>query len=307
MIVIASTKSYARAMLLDAFEAHASPAHFCLPDDPRAQQATTAACWFPDMQQLRQLPELKVIHSMGAGIEHLNLEEIGTDYQICRIVDQHHKQGMLNYLQWGVLYYQRSFDVYLQQQQQHIWRQWPQKNEHDVCVGILGLGELGAYVAQHLAAAGYQVRGWSKSLKNIERVDTFAGWSELPAFLAETQILINLLPVTPETKQILSDQTFRQLPQGAAIINSGRGAHLNVDDLMKSLESDHLRGAILDVFEQEPLPKEHPLWTTPKVVMTPHVASHAPLDVVVQQILENDRRVLRQQPLINTVDYLKGY
>lgn len=307
MIVISSTQDYARNMLLEAFQAYAPEDRFCLPDDPRAMQATTAACWFPDMEQLQQLPMLKVIHSMGAGIEHLDLKHIGSKYQICRIVDHDHKQGMLNYLQWGVLYYQRCFDLYMSQQRQQNWRQYPQLREQDICIGVMGLGELGAFVADKLSSAGYRVKGWSKSRKYLNGVDTYAGFDELNAFLAEIQILINLLPLTQETEQILSRKIFLQLAKGAAIINTGRGAHLNVNDLVECLESGHLRGAILDVFEHEPLTDAHPLWKTQNVVITPHIASHAPLNVVVKQILENDDRMINQQALVNTVDYERGY
>ncbi|WP_130804443.1 2-hydroxyacid dehydrogenase [Acinetobacter ihumii] len=307
MIVIASTKPYAQKMLLDAFQAFAPENSFCLPDDACATQATTAACWFPDMDQLESLPDLQLIHSMGAGVEHLDLKKIEYKYQLCRIVDAHHKQGMLNYLHWGILYYQRCFDLYAHNQQQQIWHQYSQLSEHDVKVGIMGLGEIGSFVAQKLANYGYQISGWSKSSKSIESVTCYSGEAQFEQFLSQSQILINLLPLTTETRHILSNKTFEKLPKGAAVINSGRGAHLNSNDLLACLQSGQLRGAILDVFEQEPLIPEHPLWTTQNVLITPHVASHAPLKVVVEQILENDKRLINRQPLMNVVNLQRGY
>lgn len=307
MIVIASTKPYAQKMLLDAFQAYAPADCFCLPDDVRAQTATTAACWFPDMDRLDQLPQLKLIHSMGAGIEHLDLHRIQHKYELCRIIDANHKQGMLNYLHWGVLYYQRYFDRYMQNQKKQCWQQYPQLQEKDVKIGIMGLGEIGAFVAERLANYGYQVSGWSQSKKQINAVTSYSGQFEFDQFLAESHILINLLPLTPVTQQILSAETFGKLPRGAALINSGRGGHLNEKNLLAYLKSGHLRGAILDVFEQEPLAPLNPLWEAENVLITPHIASHAPLDVVVAQIIENDRRLAMQQPLINVVDIKRGY
>ncbi|KAA8730984.1 glyoxylate/hydroxypyruvate reductase A [Acinetobacter qingfengensis] len=307
MIVIASTVPKVEKILYDAFLQYAPEDSFCLPDDIRATQATTAACWFPDIEKIKQLPNLQLIHSMAAGVEHLNLEKIDVNYQVCRIVDDKHKQGMLNYLQWGILYYQRDFDLYLSQHKQQLWQQWPQHNPQDISIGIMGLGELGAYVAEHLAQQDYQVVGWSKSPKNLNNITCYTDWNDFDAFLSKSQILINLLPLTPETKGILSEATFAKLPQGAALINSGRGDHLVVEDLQEYLNSGHLRGAILDVFPNEPLDQHSVLWSEPKVLITPHIASHTSLKIVVEQILENDQRLKNAESLLNQIDVKRGY
>jgi len=307
MIVIASTKAYAKQMLIDAFQQYAPEGSYCLEEDEHANQATTAACWFPNLDNLNQTPSLKLIHSMGAGIEHLELAKIKESHQVCRIVDQDHKFGMLSYLQWGVLYFQRFFDQYLKQQTKQIWQQHPQLKNADVHIGIMGLGEIGGFVAEKLASEGYQVSGWSKSKKSLKHVDCFAGDAELEVFLACSQILINVLPLTHETRGILSQSTFEKLPRGATVINSGRGEHLVIQDLLNLIDAKHIRGAILDVFEQEPLNPSSPLWNKAEIVLTPHIASHAPLEVVVQQILENDRRVMQGLPLLNCVNIGRGY
>ncbi|EHF3481035.1 glyoxylate/hydroxypyruvate reductase A [Acinetobacter baumannii] len=307
MIVIASTKPYAEKMLIDAFQQYAPVGSYCLAGDIQSKDATTAACWFPDFDQLNQLPHLKLIHSMGAGIEHLDLTKIQPSHQICRIVDKDHKFGMLSYLKWGVLYYQRYFDQYLQQQKKCLWKQFPQLTQSDIQIGVMGLGELGAFVAEKLANEGYQVSGWSRSKKILSEVQCFCGMDEFDNFLKQSQILINLLPLTKETCRILSKETFVKLPQGAAIINSGRGAHLHIQDLIDSIKSKHIRGAILDVFEHEPLDHTSPLWTIPEIVITPHIASHAPLETVVKQIVENDQRIKQGLPLLNCVDITRGY
>jgi glyoxylate/hydroxypyruvate reductase len=307
MIVIASSVKEIEKILLDSFQQYAPAGSFCMLDDVDAIDATTAACWFPHIEQLKELPKLELIHSMAAGVEHLDLAALSGQYKVCRIVDASHKQGMLSYLLWGVLYYQRYFDQYLLNQRQAIWHQFPQLQASDIHIGIMGMGELGAYVGQEFSKMGYHVLGWSKNLKYLDGIQSFAGQDEFPEFLSKTQILINLLPLTNETIGILSKTTFQHLPQGAVIINSGRGAHLLPDDLLEQLRAEHLRGAILDVFPEEPLDKNHVLWRSEGVVVTPHIASHASLKTVVEQIVENDERLMNKQKLMNQIDLSRGY
>lgn len=307
MIVIATTVPKVQKWLEDAFLQYAPPGSYCLADSEQAQFATTAVSWFPDLDHLEKLPELKLIHSMAAGVEHLNLQRIGSQYKVCRVVDQLHQQGMFDYLQWGVLYYQRFFDQAFAQKQQQRWRQYPQRAHAEVKIGIMGLGQMGAYMAKQFAALGYQVAGWSRSPKQISQVTCYAGAEDFHQFLGQVEILINLLPLTESNQGILSKSLFDQLPERACIINCGRGQHLVEQDLLSYLDSGRLRGAILDVFTKEPLAEHHPLWQHEKVVITPHVASHAPWSIVVNQILENDQRVIQGQALLNQVDTFKGY
>ncbi|WP_216935711.1 MULTISPECIES: glyoxylate/hydroxypyruvate reductase A [unclassified Acinetobacter] len=307
MIVISSTVPNIEAILIKAFQKYAPSDHFCLIDSPEAEQATTAASWFPDLEKLNQLPKLSLIHSIAAGVEHLNLNEIRPDQAVCRVLDPHHQKGMFDYLLWGVLYFQRYFDRMLQQQKQQLWKQYRQSYSHHIQIGIMGLGHMGGYVAECFTAMGYQVSGWSNSPKNIPQVKSYVGSEQLSEFLAHSQILINLLPLTKDNTGILSAELFQQLPDQAALIQVGRGQHLIEKDLLNALDSGHLRGAIIDVFEQEPLPAEHPYWQHEKIVVTPHVASHAPMSVVVEQILENDRRLKQGLDLCHQVDVNKGY
>lgn len=307
MIVISSTIPEIQAILTTVFQKYACPESFCLINSPEAQHATTAACWFPDILKLRKLPQLHLIHSIAAGVEHLNLNDIAPDQLVCRVLDQHHQKGMFDYLLWAVLYYQRNFDLMLQQQKQQVWKQHRQSYSHDIQIGIMGLGHMGAYVAERFSAMGYQVAGWSNSEKEIHQVKSYVGLEQLNEFLAHSQILINLMPLTENNTGILSAQLFEQLPDQAALIHVGRGQHLVEQDLINALDSGHLRGAIVDVFEQEPLTEDHPFWQHKKIVVTPHIASHAPMSVVVEQILENDRRIQAGLPLLNQVDLNKGY
>lgn len=272
MIVIATDVPAIEKIVFDAFEKYAPPNSYCGLDDIRAKDATTAACWFPNVDKLLDLPNLELVHSMAAGVEHLNIQALNGKYKVCRIVNSSHKSAMFNYLLWGILYFQRHFDSYLKNNQKAIWQQLPQRPSSEFCIGIMGLGEIGHHVALQLRDMGYPVVGWSNSAKNIDGVQTFAG-----------------------------------LPSGAAIINTGRGGHLNAADLLSALDSGHLSGAILDVFEHEPLSSENPLWHHPNVVVTPHIASHANLNVVVQQIVANDQSVMAGQSLVNEVDVIRGY
>ncbi|WP_109441344.1 2-hydroxyacid dehydrogenase [Acinetobacter haemolyticus] len=307
MIVISTTVPKIQKWLEDAFAKYAPNESYCLAHSAEALHATTAVSWFPDLDYLETLPQLKLIHSMAAGVEHLNLERIGQRYQVCRVVDQLHQKGMFDYLQWGVLYYQRFFDQAFEQKKQLRWRQYPQRSGAEIKIGIMGLGQMGGYISQRFAALGYQVSGWSRSLKSLENVQCFAGDSDFGAFLSQAEILINLLPLTESNRGILSRDLFDQLPERACVINCGRGQHLVEQDLIDYLDSGHLRGAILDVFSHEPLAVESPLWQHHKIVVTPHVASHAPWSVVVEQILENDRRIKQGRNLLNPIDTTKGY
>ncbi len=307
MIVIACRLPNIENILVKVFEKYAPPNSFCLPDSEEAQFATVAACWFPDLEQLKTLPQVKVIHSIAAGVEHLNLDLLTEEYQVCRVIDEHHQKGMFDYLQWAVLYYQRQFDRVQQQQKQMEWKQLPQYSNAVTQVGIMGLGHMGGYVSKQLAARGYAVSGWSRTRKEIPQVTSYAGDSELSKFLSQSKILINLLPLTSENHSILSAELFNQLPEGASLINCGRGQHVVKTDLIQALDRGQLRGAILDVFDQEPLLSDDEYWVHEKIIVTPHIASHAPMSVVVAQILENQERLLNNEALKNQIDLRRGY
>jgi glyoxylate/hydroxypyruvate reductase A len=171
----------------------------------------------------------------------------------------------------------------------------------------MGLGALGATVAQRLALCGFPVAGWSRRPKRLDGIASFAGADGLDAFLARTDMLICLLPLTPETDSILDAALFRRLPPGAYLVNAARGHHVVDADLIAAIDSGHLSGATLDVFRKEPLPAEHPFWRHPKIAITPHVASLARPDSVADQILENLRRLRAGAPLLHQVDRQAGY
>lgn len=224
MIVISSTVPNIEAILVKSFQKYAPAGSFCTVDSPEAEQATTVAAWFPDLEKVQQLPQLGLIHSIAAGVEHLNLNEIRSDQSVCRVLDPHHQKGMFDYLLWGVLYFQRYFDRMIQQQKQQLWKQYRQSYSHHIQIGIMGLGHMGGYVAKRFADMGYQVSGWSNSPKEIAQVKSYVGSEQLYEFLAQSQILINLLPLTEENTGILSAELFQQLPEQAALIHVGRGS-----------------------------------------------------------------------------------
>ncbi len=174
-------------------------------------------------------------------------------------------------------------------------------------VGVMGLGAIGAPVATRLAEAGYDVRGWARTPRVIDGVSTFSGASALPGFLTELDVLVNLLPLTAATQGVLGREVFQYMARGSALINCGRGQHLNQLELQQALASGQLRGALLDVFEQEPLPTDSPLWHTPGVWVTPHMASAASDQCIAQQVADNVSRLTVGLALNNLVDPEQGY
>lgn len=306
-VVLLSRDSLLLKQLQAAFARSAPQLTTVLADDPQAANAQIAACWFPPPGSLVALPNLQVIHSVAAGIDHLDHDPTCPDLPVCRVVDPGHRQGMTEYVRWAVIHYHRRFDQVLRQQQEQHWERPVQRAAGQFKVGVMGLGSLGSAIALDLAAAGYDVRGWARSSKTIIGVQTFAGAPDLNSFLNGLELLINLLPLTRETRGILGGATFEHLANGAAIVNCGRGGHLNIDDLELALQRGKLRGALLDVFEQEPLPVDDRLWTMPGVTITPHMASAASHDCIAEQVAENLRRLNAGEPLLNSADRLLGY
>ncbi|RJG09091.1 glyoxylate/hydroxypyruvate reductase A [Pseudomonas cavernicola] len=306
-LVLLSSDTLLLGQLRAAFARQAPELQVVLADDPAAKDAEIAACWFPPVGSLASLPALKLIHSVAAGVDHLDADPERPALPVCRVVDPAHRQGMAEYVRWAVLHYHRDFDRALEQQSRQLWRRHPQVPASVYKVGVMGLGSLGGAIAAELAEAGYAVRGWARTEKPLEGVETFAGEAGFAAFLSGLDLLVNLLPLTEATKGILCTATFNALKPGAAIVNCGRGQHLRGDDLEQALAEGQLRGALLDVFEKEPLPLDNRLWTTPGVIITPHMASAASHDCIARQIAENARRLAEGLPLINLVDPRLGY
>lgn len=248
------------------------------------------AVWKAPAHLLQEQTQLKGIINLGAGVDYLlKTPGLPRDVPIVKLRDAGMSELMADYVLYGVLHFYRSMDRYATQQPNAQWQpqevveksQWP--------VGILGLGAIGSHVASALQQAGFPVLGWSRSPKQISGVRCFHGDDALPELLGQVQSLVTILPDTAATKHILNAERLAQLPQGASVINPGRGSLIDEQALLESLGSDgqpgHLRGALLDVFHEEPLPANNPLWQHPKVMITPHVAAPTPLNEAIDQVI----------------------
>jgi glyoxylate/hydroxypyruvate reductase A len=261
----------------------------------------------PPPGSLRDLPALGWIHSLWAGVEKILQDDTLPDTPIVRLVDPALAQAMAEGVAAAVLHLHRDLHVYAAQQSQKEWRQHPVRPVAGRRVGVLGLGEMGRASAALLATLGFDVQGWSRSKREVAKVRTFAGPEGFAPALEGVEILVNLLPLTPETRGVLRRETFERLAPGAHVVNFGRGAHLVAADLMDALTAGRLGHAMLDVFDQEPLPKDHPLWSHPGVTILPHVAaptSRASAATIVAEAIAAFRRTGRPPPAI---DRHRGY
>lgn len=278
------------------------------PDVGAVDQISYALVWKPPPGLLRTFPNLKAILSLGAGVDHLLLDSaLPAGVPIVRMVDAGLASQMSEYALYGVLHFHRSMNGYAEQQRLGEWRQLPAVPATGRAIGVMGLGVLGSDFVRKLAALDFRVLGWSRTRREIACVTTFHGAEGLAPFLERTEILVNFLPLTPETANILSARTFARLPHGACIINIARGDHLDEHDLVAALDDGQLGGAMLDVFRREPLPSEHPFWHHPKVVVTPHVAAQAIAELMVSQVIENIRRIERGEAPHGVVNPERGY
>jgi glyoxylate/hydroxypyruvate reductase A len=257
---------------------------------------------------LNPYPNLRLISSTGAGIDHyLSDPSLPRNIPLVRVVDPDSGARMAEYVLCWVLFHHRDVAFFQAGQARREWTYKNMRSARDVTVGVMGLGHMGASACERLVAVGYDVAGWSRSPKTLPGVTGYSGPDELAAFLGRTEILVNLLPLTAETRGILGQATFNALPPGAVVISAGRGGHLNEPDLIVALASGQLRGATIDAFSKEPLPSDNPLWTTPNLQITPHSSSTASLETTVGVITSNIRRFRAGEPLLNQVDYAKGY
>lgn len=232
-----------------------------------------AAVWRPPPGGLKRFPKLQAIFSIGAGADHVLNDPELPPVPVIRLAGPALTQRMREYVALHVLRCHRRQAELDAAQRAAQWRQLIIPTADERSVGVMGLGELGRAAAEALRALGFRVAGWTRSPHRLEGVACFHGRTQFADFLARSEILVCLLPLTPETDGILASELFDRLPQGAWVINAGRGEHLVEQDLLAALESGHLSGAVLDVFRTEPLPPEHPFWRHPKITVTPHVAS----------------------------------
>ncbi len=269
-------------------------------------EVEVAILWNHRPQFFNRLKNIKLVCSLGAGVDHILSDPLlPTDMPVTRIVSNELSGPMSVFCIGAITYFERKFDYFKELQLQKIWDQEfdPERHLH---VGIMGLGELGQDLAKKLAYLGYEVSGWSKSRKELDGVKSFTS-EQLDEFLKEIDLLVCMLPATEETKGILNKQTFNKMKSGSYLINVARGHHQVNEDIVESLNSGQLNGAFLDVFPLEPLPQDDPLWSHPKVIVTPHIAVVTKLEAAIPQIVENIQYLEQNQPLKNRVDRAKGY
>jgi glyoxylate/hydroxypyruvate reductase A len=271
-----------------------------------------ACVWKPPHRLLAQFPKLRAIFSLGAGVDALTGDLSLPPVPLVRIVDPDLTMRMTEYVVLQVLMIHRQQRRYDVQQRERIWRELPQPAAHEVAVGVMGLGVLGAAATTALARLGFRVAGWSRMPKLIEGIETYCGPNQLDAFLARSEILVCLLPHTPATDGILNSALLHRLKRdgalgGAHLINAGRGRLQVEEDILVALDDGTLAGATLDVFGTEPLPADSPLWTHPKVTVTPHVAAASVPDALVENVLRQIARFERGEAMENVVDLAAGY
>lgn len=278
------------------------------PDAGLREEIEFALCWKHPMGELRNYPHLKCIASLGFGVDHI-LRDPGLPpgVPVARLVDEAMTRAMSEYVVAAVLNHTRRFNLFRQDQSEGVWKPRLPLHAPEVRVGIMGLGTLGRDAAAKLRLLGFAVAGWSRTPKQVEGISCYFGSERLDEFLSRTDILVCLLPLTPATQDILDRRVFSRLPAGAYLINAARGDHLVEEDLLAALDSGHLSGACLDVFRTEPLPESHPFWNHPRIVVTPHTASHTYPAAVAPQIIENYHRVRSGQAPLNLIDMETGY
>ncbi|CUY33807.1 Glyoxylate/hydroxypyruvate reductase A [Serratia marcescens] len=275
--------------------------------------ADYALVWRPPHEMLANRRDLKAVFALGAGVDAILDQErkhpgtLPAGVPLLRLEDTGMAQQMQEYALSYVLRYFRRFDEYQALQQRQEWQPLDPHSLDDFTIGILGAGVLGQSVARKLTEFGFRVRCWSRSAKQIDGVQSFAGEAQRAAFLDGVKLLINLLPNTPETVGILNRELFAQLSSGAYLINIARGAHLVEADLLAALEQGQLAAATLDVFAREPLPQDHPFWRHPRVTITPHIAAITLPQQAMDQIAANIRALEAGHAPAGVVDRQRGY
>jgi glyoxylate/hydroxypyruvate reductase A len=293
----------------DAFR-KAAPDVELVHDQPQRDLAGIRYCmtWKPLPDVYTRMPDLKALFVLGAGVERFVADAtIPSGVEIVKMAEPGLTQAMEQYVLWQVLELHRDFRGLAVAQREARWIQQTYPAPWDRKVGVMGLGTLGDAVARRLRSYGFETRGWSRSAKTIESVTVFSGADRMAEFLDGLEILVCLLPLTPETRGILNADLFRHLAPGAGLINVGRGAQLNEADLLAALDSGQLGGASLDVFHTEPLPAEHPFWRNPKILVTPHLAADVDPESSAFAIKRQIERAEAGQALEHVADRKRGY
>ncbi|MGM0615186.1 MAG: 2-hydroxyacid dehydrogenase [Pseudomonadota bacterium] len=277
------------------------------PPEARAN-ADYLAAWKPSESLLREQTRLKAIINLGAGVDYLlHTPGLPSDVPIVKLRDAGMGELMADYVRYGVLHFLRSFDRYRAQQPKAHWLTHEVPDKANWPVGILGLGAIGTHVAQALSGDGFPVLGWSRSPRQIDGVSCYYGEQGLTDVLRQSQTLVTLLPDTQATRGLINTEHLALLPDGASLINPGRGTLLDHDALLNALgDNGHLRGALLDVFPEEPLSEQSPLWRHPAVIITPHMSAPTPLNEAIDQVVDT-LRAFEAGETVTTINRREGY
>ncbi len=274
---------------------------------PGAAQADWAIVWTPPQQFIDEQPGLQALFNIGAGVDALLKLQLPPGLKVVRLDDAGMSVQMAEYVCHAVIRHFRELDGYDADAQAGKWSYRKPRSRSDFPVGVMGLGVLGQRVARALKVFDFPVNGYSRSPKQLDGVRCYAGPEALPAFLQASRVLVNLMPLTPETENILNHTTLSQLQKGGYVINVARGSHLVDEDLLSLIDSGHLAGAMLDVFRTEPLPAAHPFWRHPKISVTPHTSARTLREESIAQISGKILALQRGEPINGVVDPGLGY
>jgi glyoxylate/hydroxypyruvate reductase A len=270
--------------------------------------ADFAVVWKPTAAMLAASRGLRAIFNLGAGVDAiLQMDAFPKDVPLVRIEDGGMAAQMAEYVAQAVLRHFRRDDEYEAQRREKRWQVLPPNERTDFPVGILGLGVLGTRIAQTLLTFGFPLHGWSRTRKQMEGVVCHAGDAELDSFLRATKVLVCVLPLTADTRDILDANNLGKLQRGAYLINVARGPHVVDEDLLAVIASGHIAGAKLDVFREEPLPPAHPFWNEPRIAITPHISALTGMEDSARQIADKIRALQEGRPVSGVVDLAKGY
>lgn len=278
-------------------------------DQHNTVQADYAVVWLPTEHFFQTVTGLKAVFSMGAGVDAiLKLQSLPESLPVIRLDDQEMGTKMTEYVVHAVAEITRQFSSHQQDHASKAWNQGDYAYYQDWPIGIMGLGKIGSKIADVLVSIGYSVHGWSRSAQSSDdKITRYHGTDQLGLFLSQSRIVVNVLPLTPQTQGILNEKLFQQMPDNGYIINIGRGEHLDEQALLNSLDQGQLAGAVLDVFRQEPLPAEHPFWQHPAIRITPHIAGPTNLMQAMRQIADKLLAHQKGIPLSGVVDKRIGY
>ena len=274
-----------------------------------AEDISLALAWHPPDDAFARYPNLQAVCSIAAGVDNIMAcPSLPPDVDVVRVIDPGQAQMMSGYIVWHVIGHQRGLAAFRAQQRDRIWQRGDQRRARDVPVGILGSGGIGQRVAADLAQLGFPVMSWSRTAKPDSSVSrSFHGPAGLAAMVGESEVLVNLLPLTPETRGILNGDLFNRMRRGGYLIQVGRGEHLVEADLIAALDCGQLSGAALDVFATEPLPQTHPFWRHPQIVITPHDASDVSIGAVAATLAVTAEAIRAGQRPPHAIDRARGY